>query len=143
MTAENTKTSSLYEEYETDRSAEENGQWVDMKGGVKIKIRAEDSHFVRKWIAKQAKKRRVELMAAGGTLTPEQSDRYDIEACANVLISDWAGVTNRAGELLPFSKANITQVLTDLPALRRDIIYASRVDETFKQDTKEAIEGNS
>lgn len=136
------KTVNVYQEYETDRSAEEDGAWVELRAGVKVKIRSETSSIVRDYATKLAKTQRNILKANGWVLPPKMSDRNDVLMCKNAIVTDWDGVSDREGNPLPFSPDNVERVMTDLPGFRNDILFVAKTDETYKS-VKEDMLGNS
>lgn len=135
--------SSLYDEYTIDSSLENDGTWVEVRAGLKVKIRAETSIKVRKVAAKIAKKNRAAILANGGQLTPELEDKTAVELCADAIVVDWQGAVDREGTVLPFTRKNVIQLLTDLPALRREIQYVARTEESFKVEGAEEMTENS
>lgn len=135
---------SLYDEYETDLSAAETeGTWVSFKAGVQIKLLSEQSTAARKWAHARTRKLRSVIMANDGVLPPHVSDAVDIDLLAEVLIKDWRGVYTRDRVPVPCTREAIKQLMTQLPALRREVLTAARMDETFKKAALEALEGNS
>lgn len=132
-----------YELYSTDTQAEQNGQWVEMRTGLRYRIRSELSDAVRAYDTKLMKAQRAAYIANGGILPPKMQDRNDVLRCANAIVTGWEGQTDREGNLLPFTPANAERVLTDLPRLRNDVLTASRTEETFRVETQQLISGNS
>jgi hypothetical protein len=129
--------SSLYDDYQLDEKAENDGRWVEFRGGVQMKIRSDNSLKVRQWNNKRARIQRQQIIAHGGILPVEMADKNEVEMCGQVLVVDWKGVTDRAGTALPFSIENATRLMRELPALRRDVIFAARSEETFREASEE------
>ncbi len=130
---------SLYEAYQTDEQAEEQGAWVEVRAGVRLRIRSDNSLKARDWAMRRAKGQRQLLLANGHVLPPKLQDKNEIDMCTEVLITAWDGVTDRDGNLLAFSRDAAKQLMTDLPALRREILYASRTEETFRKEEVEQL----
>lgn len=137
-----TKVATMYDEYETDSDLENEGTWVEIRGGAQVKIRADSSDIARDYANKLAKKQRNILAASNWVLPPKMQDRNEVLMCVHAYIVDWKNVTNRAGEVLPFNKTNIELICTDLRQFRHDVLYAARTDETFRA-VREDLEGNS
>lgn len=131
---------SIYSQYETDTESEETGKWVEFRGGARIRVRSDNSTKARNWYAATAKKQRNLIASNGGILPPKLSDQNDIDLLTEALISGWDPVTilDRSGQEIPFTKENVRQLMTDLPSLRRDILYIARSDETFRSQAEEA-----
>lgn len=132
--------SKLYEQYETDQTAENDGAWVEFRGGVKVKLRSENSEKAVDFAHKLAKKQRQLVVANGGLLPKKLQDANEVALCAQALIVDWQGVTDRDGKALPCTQDNVRKVMQELPAFRRDVLFAARVDETFKAEEMAAVE---
>lgn len=123
---------SLYAKYETDAAAVNDGTDVQFDENVTVRLRSIHSHEVRSCQRKLAQKSRKLYMRGGGTLSPADEDRQEVEVCAKAIIVGWSGVTDRSGASLPFSVDAARQVLTDLPDFRRDIVLAASMSETFR-----------
>jgi hypothetical protein len=146
------KKSSLYEAYETDHKLEEEGAWVEIRDGVEFRIRSDQSSPVREFAAKLGKAQRQILQANGWVLPPKMSDRNDVLLCRTVLVTGWRMkqedgsykdvMLDRDGQELPFSPDNVEKLVSDLPALRRDILMIAKTDETYKA-VRESMLGNS
>lgn len=106
----------LYHLFETDKEMELKGialKFGDSKFHVKRAGGANrefDTIFNEKTRAMSSK---LQLAA----LSPEQSDAILMEVYFEAVMLDWEDVTNRAGELLEFTKENFVQVMKDLPDL--------------------------
>lgn len=135
---------SLYAEYELDTVAsEQEGTWVTFKGDIQVKLRSENSESARKWAHKRARSLRSVVMQNDGTFPPAVSDKNDVDILAEQLVVDWAGVTDRAGNPLPCTPANVRKIFTELPSFRREVLTVARMDETFRKAALDAQVGNS
>lgn len=135
----------LFGMYKTDAKAEADGKWVEIAPGAEFCIRSSNAIVVREYSDKLAKGQRSILMANKGVLPPALQDKNEIAVVANAILTGWRGplIVDAAGNPMPFTKANAEWLMTELPGLRRDILFASRVDETFRLEDAEKIEGNS
>lgn len=129
--------------YTTDTSAEQDGQWVEFRGGMEVKVRSDQSDKVRDYTNKLMKKQRQAYIANGGLLPPKMQDTNDLLLCVHAIVADWRNVVGDDKKPLPCTSENLTNVLKKYPRFRQDIITASRTEETFRQDMVEAMSGNS
>lgn len=136
------KKTNLFESYETDTVAEEEGAWVELRPGIHVRIRSSSSSTVREYATKLAKNQRNIMKANGWVLPPKMSDRNDVLLCKHAIVTDWNGVTDREGNDVPYSPENVEKILIMLPRFREDIMFASQTDETYKA-TREDMLGNS
>jgi hypothetical protein len=134
---------SLYDAYSTDKQSVEDGIWVEVQPGVRFKVRSEQSVKVREWAARRAKGQRQLIVAGGGILPPHLQDKNEVDQCAQATVVDWEGVSDRQGNPVPFSKEACTELVTELPALRRDLLYLARTDETFRPEEVTAALGKT
>lgn len=129
-----------YAAYRLDKSETE-GSWQDLRSGGKVKVRYENSTRVQDDARRLDKKYRAIMMTEGGLPAETQAER-DTELCATSILVDWADITDENGALIPFSIENARRVLTDLPEMRRDVVYAARVSENFRAQEQAQIAGN-
>ena len=134
--------SNIKDLYGTDSRLENEGAMVEFRGGIQIRVRSENSTIVREYANRLLKKQRQLYMANNGIVPPGISDKNDIALCTNVLITGWKNVIGEDGKEVEFTPQNVERLMTDYPALRRDVMFAARTDETFRE-VKEAMEGNS
>jgi len=134
---------SLYEAYETDTKLEEGGVWVDLSGGVKVKVAAlgNKAHqkAMEKMFAPYKNQRRRNSM--------DETIEEDIhtKAIAQTILLDWEGVTDREGNKLKYSFENSYKILIDesLKRFKADILYIAKEAETFKQQEVDESVKNS
>lgn len=129
--------SSVFEAYALDEQAENDGRWVEFRGGIRIKLRSDNSDIVRKFSNRRVKAQRQQIVANGGLLPPEQMDKNEIALCVEAVVVDWEKVYGLDGKLLPCTRENVQMLVTRLPALRREILFASRTEETFRPEVDE------
>lgn len=129
--------SSVYDEYATDTSLENDGVWVEFRGGLQLKIRSDNSIKTREWAVKRAKGQRALIVANSGLVPPSIADKNEIDQLAEVTVVDARHLTDRQGQPLEYSRETIRQLMKDLPGLRRDVLLASKMDDTFAGETAE------
>ena len=140
---------SFHNRYATDKSAEQDGQWVGFgdneKGGqIEIKIRSSDSDRCRDIANRLAKRNRTAYIAAGNTMTPKLEDMTHIEMCATAYVADWRGVLDEKGNEIPYSVQAVREMVTEYRELRKEIIGYANMAETFRaKEVLDAMAGNS
>lgn len=106
----------VYEAFETNESLEQAGIVVDY-GDFKFTLaRAGGSN--RKYTALVQKRLRpYRKRILTDAMDPQLAHRILAECFAETVVLDWEGVTDRAGNPLPFSRESCIQLLVDLPEL--------------------------
>lgn len=138
--------SKLFEAYAT--AHEEDGVWVKLREfaddtpPIMVCVRSMNSKRARHVLTAQLRAQRAKLTAQNFITTPEQDDANEIELCVKALVADWKGIEEN-GVPLPCTAENIERLMTVLPAFRRDVVLAARMDETFRASALTAVEGNS
>jgi hypothetical protein len=130
----------IYKRYSTEKSMEEAGAWVDFGDGIRVRVRSDQSMQVRNLRNKLMLKFRHALMRSG--MPPAIEDQVNIELCTAVVVA-WDGITDENEQPIPYSVENVRKVVTDLWELRRDILLASSMSETFRKQQVEDMVGNS
>lgn len=125
---------SLYDDYSLDPAAQNDGIWVEMRGGALFRIRSDSSDKVRQWSLRRAKAQRQVIIANEGIVPPALADKNEIALCAEVVITGWENVTDRAGAVLPYTEDNARQLMKDLPSLRRDILLVSSTEAGYRAE---------
>lgn len=120
--------------FATDPELENNGAWMPVAEGVRLKVRSQQAEQSRE-VARQINDEYSSFVA--GRYTPAQQDAQDLEMAARALVTDWEGVTE-GGEKLACTEANVRRVLTELPHLRRAVerFSLSLANYKVKQDQK-------
>lgn len=152
--------SKLYEAYEQNEDAAEAGLWVtDLMVPVPIKLRSLYCVTVRRLQNTLNKKYQIAARANGGTLAPEALDRRTVELLAKGVVANWGvaaaraeghtlppeaeEMTDREGNVLPFSVEHAMTVFRDLPMLREEVLGIAMANETFRKAALEDLAGNS
>lgn len=138
------KTSKLYDRFETDIKAVEQGTPVEIIEGCIFNIRSASSETSRKWLQKRIRANRQKYASNDGVLSPKQQDDQDIDQAAEVLVTGWTGdVADREGNEIAFTVENCRKLMKDLPQLCKDIHYAANEMETYRKKQREELAGNS
>jgi hypothetical protein len=80
--------------------------------------------------AKHRHQRTLIKLSRGGKPDPAELDRAQIELIADCVLG-WEGIVARPGELLPFTRPNVVQILTHLPWVRDQLEEAQSDHEGF------------
>lgn len=127
--ASTARKSKLDQLFGSDEDGAENGKWVEIRPGIRFKLRSVHSKHYRREEAKQQRKNRSLILQNNGILDPETEDETQIVLLQRSGVVDWDG---DGLEGLPFTVDNLRSVLKKYPALRREVLYHMRVDETFR-----------
>ena len=133
---------SVYQQYQTDTTAEADGQWVEFRPGIRVRIRSTTCDLVRTVEDRLAARLRPKLMANNWRLPPKDADAQEVEVLAQGVVVAWEGVTDAAGAVLECTPATVRTVMTALPAFRREVLMAARLDDTFRAAIQEELRGN-
>lgn len=131
---------SVYDAYETDSGAEEDGKWFDMQGGIRVKV--------RRFTSKVAQENRVKLEAPylrthrSGKIPEKVSESITIRQLAETILVDWEGLANREGELIEFDVEVAHKILLELPNFRNEIAQLSLVMDNYRIEDAEEAEKN-
>lgn len=130
----------LSDRYEFNKTAYEEGTWVALGDGIKVKLRSPGSAH-SKAIRKKLEAPHAALSRAGRELPEDIAEDILIKQFSQSLIVDWKGVQDD-GETIPATPENIERLLRKYPFFRDDIGAVITSRETFKTLTAEADLGN-
>jgi len=134
---------SIYDAYETDKTAEDEGQWVrGLREGMNVKVARFGNERYRATFQRRIRPYRQQFDR--GSLSEEKTSEIMVESIADAILLDWdgPGFVDREGNALPYSRDAAVTLLTDLPDFRDDIIALSREAETFRLEYREESAGN-
>lgn len=143
---------SLFKLFATSKTLEKEGIWVDY-GEVKFLIaRAGGANIAYADLLK-AKIRPIRNKVDRDLLTPEEDTRISAELYAEVVIKavqvkgadgTWSpGVPTEDGKVLPFTVANVTALLLELPEMFRDLKNCANDSNKFLKGQEDADLKNS
>lgn len=131
----------IYEMFASSEDAAENGKWFDFGPDMKVKV--------RRFKSKKSRKVREELEAPykrvsqfGAQMPDEVQEAIGTQHVAHGLIADWKGVVGKDGAEIPYSKAAALKLCSELPEFRDAIANISVSLDNYRDDQKEAVEGN-
>ena len=134
--------SALYQQYQTDPTAEAEGVWVrDLAPGFHVKIARLNNPKHKAVSLRLARPFRAQIDR--DTLSEEKADELVVQALAETIVMDWEGGTDEAGAALEPTLANKVKLLTDLPDLRADIVQAAKTQDLYRAESIEAAVKNS
>jgi hypothetical protein len=130
------------ERYRTDRDLEEEGAWVDLGDGIKIKIARLQSQRARRVLARLY--RPYDNMRQSGRKVPDSvQETVTRRWIAEGVLLDWEGVSDAAGKTIPFTPDSALEVFEAFPDFLDEVVYFSREQETFRAERLETVKGNS
>lgn len=146
------KKSSVFKLFGTSKDAEKDGIWIDY-GDIRFKIaRAGGSNSDFSEVSK-AKTRPYRNQIDRGTLSPADDARISRDIYAEAIIrkvqvkdeaGTWIdGVPTPAGEVVPYTRANVIQLLSELPDMFRDLRECALDREKFLAIEDDADAKNS
>lgn len=119
--------------FKTDQALENDGTWMPVADGVRIKVRSAQAEVVRRVTQPLVQQYRA-LFQTGASMTVQQNDALELEQCAVILVADWEGVDDN-GQTIPCTPDTVRSVLTLLPHLRRQIAAYSQSLENYRPVT--------
>jgi hypothetical protein len=128
--------------YNTDRSLEEDGVWVDFGDGLKVQVRRLTSKKSREF------RRKLEKPYTAQFRNREMPDSLQEDLLnkqvAGVVIVNWEGVVNpdKPSEQLEFSADNALMMCQKFPDFRDDILTAAMERTTFEKEQRENARKN-
>jgi hypothetical protein len=134
---------SIFDVFETDISAEEEGRWFDGFGaeGIRIKLRRLSS---RKAMAvRQRLARRYRSSAKNGVLPQDIQDTILRTTVAEGCFVDWEGINDRSGKPIKFSPEAALELMTKLPNFAKAVTHVCDQLEFWRAEEQAAVEGNS
>lgn len=137
----------LYELFETDENAVENGQWYHITPDISFKLRRYTSNASinsrRRLLTAVADKYKDDKTGEiPGDKMIELDKHLQIEQMTEAIVVDWKGVTDRTGAEVQFSTEAARKLLTDLPDLRALLSdFAGNIDN-YRKAVLEKVEGN-
>lgn len=127
----------LYQAYELDTGAVNEGRWITYRNGIQVKTRSTLSRAYREKQQQQTRAHMATLTASDFQLPMELADQLEVESVAT-LVTDWKGATDKDGNVIEPTPANVKMVLTDLEVFRRDILQEAAKEAQYRRYQVEA-----
>lgn len=143
----------IYEAFETDSSAIEEGRWLEIvfqgKAVCEVCVRSASPELNPK-LREAMTEKALGLIGNGKDKSDELTVRMalkdpDLERdlFAAAVVSGWKGVTDKDGKALKCTPKNVAKVFKDLPLLFQQVKNAAYRWETFRRAAVDAALGNS
>lgn len=135
---------SVFDIYDTDRAAEENGKWFNnLRPGINMCLRRATSRTAMK--VRQRIITKYRKFSRNGEFPAAIQEKIQIEIMAEGIITDWSGAAMRMpdGSPLPYSKQNAVLLLTKAPALRDELTAVATDMDNYRREQAEDALGNS
>jgi hypothetical protein len=126
----------LKKDFSTNKKLEDEGVWIDIGDGAKLKIaRAgnKQSNALSKQLAKP-----YMAQITYGKLSDEVATQIGVEVMAKAILLDWKGIQYDGADL-PYSVDNAIKLLTELPDFRDYVSQMANDRKTFQREIEEAI----
>lgn len=135
-----TKHTSVFDLFGTDRTAEEEGKWIKFGTEIEIKIRRYKSrHTIN---MQRTLERPFEQMRRKGVLPQDIAEQVLHGMICKSIVVDWKGIYDREGNEIPFSPEAADALLTELTELRDNIVSTSMDMDNFRQNSDEDVGKN-
>lgn len=108
---------STYKRFQTDKSIETSGIWVDYGEAGRYKIARAGGGNKAYLRSAEAFRRKYRTQIDLDIMSNEAALAAAIEIYAESILLDWEDVTGPDGEPLEFTRENVVRVFTDLPDL--------------------------
>jgi hypothetical protein len=129
----------LKKDFSTNKKLEEEGAWVDVGDGGKLKIARAGNKKAIAHLRLVSKPHMAQITY--GKLADEVATELAVEVIAEAILLDWSGMTD-GGKPLPYSKENAIKMLTDYPDFRDLVSKISDERKTFQKEIEEAVTKN-
>jgi hypothetical protein len=131
----------LAELYAFDKSAFEDGVWIDIGHGISVKVRSPQSAH-SKAIRKKLEAPYVALTRGGKDLPDDIAETILIKQMAQSLIIDWKGIEDADKNSVPANPETIEKALRDFQFFREDVAAVIAQRDTYKSQVTELDLGN-
>ena len=126
--------------FATDLTLEEEGVWVDIGEGAKLKVARVGNPNYQKRIRQLRAPYRSQIRQK--SLPEDVSDKLVIQAFSECILLDWEGLEDDKGKPIKYSQENALELLTNLKDFRALVGEIAMEHETFRRAEVEA-EGKS
>lgn len=143
---------SLYSTFTSDENLETQGVAIDYGDFEIVIARAGGANHKFAKVA-NAKVKPYRRMMETGTLPPELDTKLTAEIYAEAVVLGWrtkdkkgkmvGGIEGPAGDIIDFTRANVTSTLIALPDLLQEVIAQAQDKALFKAADREEDLGNS
>jgi len=126
--------------YRTDKQAEIEGVWVPLNDGIEVRVaRIGSAPYLKIW---EREVRPYRAQMDRGLLSDEKQTEILIKVMSEAVLLDWKNIEYPSGKKFPYSPANASTLLTELPDFRADIVFLANQQATYRAEEIEAAEKN-
>lgn len=129
--------SKFADRFKSDKTAVEEGTWVDLGDDIHVKVRRLDSAASR-MCRKKLEEPFKALLRMNQELPEDVAEDLFTKQFSQAIIVDWRGVTDEGGNAIAPNPDNIYKVLKEFPDFRDDILRIVMQRDTFKTLVREA-----
>lgn len=140
ITAVAPKALDLFELFDTNRTSEEDGIWIDMNGVTKFKIRAFNAKAVTDLREKLMKPFQT-MLRAGLEIADDKNEEIGLKVIAGSILADWEGVVI-AGQEVPYTADAAYELLKKLPKLANFVAQNAMNTQNFRDELREEAAKN-
>lgn len=138
---------SLYKTFQTNEKAEREGVILDYGPNSKgepteIRVARAGGGNVKYAKALELRLKPYRRQVMNEVIEPKVLENIFMEVYADTVVLGWSGVELRDGTPLPYSRENVIRLFKDLPALFEDIKEQSQKIALFREEIREAEQGN-
>lgn len=126
----------LKKDFSTNKKLEDEGVWIDIGDGAKLKI-ARAGNKQANAVSKQLAKPYMAQIQYG-KLSDEVATQIAVEVMAKAILLDWKGI-QYDGQEMPYNTDNAIKILTELPDFRDYVSQVANERKTFQREIDEAI----
>ncbi len=126
--------------FATDRQAEQDGVWVALGDGARVKV-ARFNNPRHRAVLDRLRRPYRSLIMSGRDLPDDVAETMTVEATADAILLDWDGISEN-GAPLPFSRETARRLLSELPDFRDAVAFLSMQAETFRREALETATKN-
>lgn len=123
--------------YRTDPALKQQGVWIDLGGGARIKLASFDNEDFATNFRKM-----VEPYTKMGQEVPEgEQKRIMLHCTANYIILDWENIFD-GEDPIPYTPENAYRLLEEIDFVRERVMAEAKKFQNFRQESGKAVEGN-
>jgi len=128
--------------FETDGNLETEGLWLDY-GDARIKIARAGGSNKRYEKRLEVLSRPHKRLMKADRMPLREMNKLLKQVYAESVVLGWEGVTDREGNVMPFSAENCIRLFDDLPDLWEDVLEQARNSAIFRREVLESDSKNS
>ena len=119
--------------YKTNKDKETEGTFVEIGGGVSVKIKRAGARNKAFAFAQSKMLKPLQRQIRSGTVSPDVMEDINISLFANHVVTDWKGITED-GKAIPFSKEKFVEYAKEMPDFFDEIFIAAYEVNNFKDE---------